>query len=262
MNVYALQSALYWQQPERNREYFEALIADCAANLDRRADLVVLPEMFTTGFAMTPETMAEPVTPDSGPTLDWMRRLSAQHNCAITGSVAVKQDDHYFNRLYWVSPEGETHYDKRHLFRMAGEHEHYRAGRERCVVPFRGLRFCLQVCYDLRFPVFSRNRNDYDVLVYVANWPEPRRHAWSSLLVARAIENLSFAIGVNRVGEDGNDIAYSGDSAIIDFKGQPLAQAREHHPEIIFATLEKSELEAFREKFPAMLDADEFDLQI
>ncbi len=254
MNIVALQSPLYWQEPEKNRDFFESLIADCASD----TDVIVLPEMFTTGFSMTPEAIAEAA---KGPTLDWLRRLAKQFDCAITGSVAVKENDGYYNRMYWVSPEGETHYDKRHLFRMAGEHEHYQAGRERCVIEFRGLRFCLQVCYDLRFPVFSRNRGDYDVLVYVANWPEPRRHAWSSLLTARAIENQCYVIGVNRVGDDGNGIPYSGDSAIIDFKGQTLAQGREHSPEQLRATLSKAELEAFREKFPAMLDADAFELK-
>ncbi len=256
MKVFALQSPLYWQEPEKNRDYFASLISDC-----RDADVIVLPEMFTTGFSMKPEQMAEPVSAESCATLDWLRELSRENQCAITGSVAVKDGDAYYNRMYWVSSEGETHYDKRHLFRMAGEHEHYSPGNKRCIVAFRGLRFCLQVCYDLRFPVFSRNRDDYDVLIYVANWPEPRRHAWSSLLVARAIENLSFVIGVNRVGEDGNGIPYSGDSAIIDFKGQPLAHAREHQPEVLQAELDKAALEAFREKFPAMLDADRFELK-
>ncbi|MBB3048502.1 putative amidohydrolase [Litorivivens lipolytica] len=253
MKVAALQTVLYWQDAEKNRAYFSELIAD---NAD--VDLIVLPEMFTTGFSMQPELIAEPA---DGPTLPWLQSLAAQHDCAITGSVAVADKGHYVNRMYWVSPDGHCHYDKRHLFRMAGEHEHYQPGSERKIVEYKGLRFCLQVCYDLRFPVFSRNRNDYDVLIYVANWPEPRRHAWSSLLTARAIENLSFVIGVNRVGEDGNGIPYSGDSAIIDFKGQPLASSRPHEPESLRATLDKTELMAFREKFPAHLDADDFSLK-
>ncbi len=252
MKVAALQSVLYWQDAQKNRDYFSGLIAD---NGD--ADLIVLPEMFTSGFSMQAEAIAEPA---DGPTLPWMQALAEKHDCAITGSVAVNDGARYVNRMYWVTPEDYTYYDKRHLFRMAGEHNHYHPGKSRKIVEFRGLRFCLQVCYDLRFPVFSRNRDDYDVLIYVANWPEPRRHAWSSLLTARAIENLSFVIGVNRVGEDGNGIPYSGDSAIIDFKGQPLASGRPHEPESLRATLDKDALMAFREKFPAMLDADAFTL--
>ena len=149
--------------------------------------------------------------------------MAQQHQIAICGSVAVQENNNYYNRFYWVSPEGESYYDKHHLFRMAGEHKHYAAGMERKIVEYQGVRICLQVCYDLRFPVYCRNRNDYDLLIFVANWPEARRHAWSSLLIARAIENQSYVIGVNRVGEDGNGINYSGDSVILDYLGQPLS---------------------------------------
>jgi predicted amidohydrolase len=253
MKIAALQSPLYWQDREANLTHFSDLIT----NLNE-VDLIVLPEMFTTGFSMTPELMAEPA---DGPSLQWLRKMVQQHNIAITGSVAVLEQGQYYNRMYWLSPNYETHYDKHHLFRMAGEHKHYAPGNERKIVEYQGFRFCLQVCYDLRFPVFCRNRNDYDALIFVANWPESRRHAWSSLLTARAIENQSYVIGVNRVGEDGNGINYSGDSVILDYLGQPLAETAANNPAILTADLSLAGLEGFREKFPAMLDADEFELR-
>jgi len=253
MKIAALQAPLYWQDREANLAYFSDLIDSIGV-----VDVLVLPEMFTTGFSMAPEQIAEPA---DGPSLRWLRDMSQQHNIAITGSVAVEENGNYYNRLCWVSPKGESHYDKHHLFRMAGEHTHYAAGNERKIVEYQGFRLCLQVCYDLRFPVFCRNRNDYDVLVFVANWPEPRRHAWSSLLTARAIENQSYVIGVNRVGEDGNGINYSGDSVILDYLGQPLAQTTAHTPAILTAELSLPELQSFREKFPAHLDADDFELR-
>ena len=214
--------------------------------------------MFTTGFSMAPEQIAEPA---DGPTLRWLRDIAQQHQIAICGSVAVQENGNYYNRFYWVSPEGKSHYDKHHLFRMAGEHKHYAAGMERKIVEYQGFRICLQVCYDLRFPVYCRNRNDYDLLIFVANWPEARRHAWSSLLTARAIENQSYVIGVNRVGEDGNGINYSGDSVILDYLGQPVANATANTPAILSAEISLPDLQAFREKFPAHLDADGFELK-
>lgn len=253
MKVAALQTHLHWQDREANLAHFSDMLDSIG-----EAELVVLPEMFTTGFSMAPEVIAEPA---DGPTLVWLREMARRHDIALTGSVAVRDGDHYYNRLYWVTPEADTHYDKRHLFRMAGEHQHYHAGQERKIVDYRGLRFCLQVCYDLRFPVFCRNRGDYDALIFVANWPEPRRHAWSSLLVARAIENQAYVIGVNRVGEDGNGVAYSGDSVILDYLGQPLGDAQPGTPALISADLSRDALLTFREKFPTHLDADRFDLK-
>ncbi|WP_373086827.1 amidohydrolase [Zhongshania sp.] len=253
MKIAALQSPLYWQDRDANLTYFSDLISSLG-----EVNLLVLPEMFTTGFSMSPEQIAEPA---DGPSLRWLRDMSQLHNIAITGSVAVEENGNHYNRLYWVSPEGESHYDKHHLFRMADEHLHYAAGSTRKIVEYQGFRLCLQICYDLRFPVFCRNRNDYDVLIFVANWPEARRHAWSSLLTARAIENQSYVIGVNRVGEDGNGINYSGDSVILDYLGQPLAQTTAHTPAILKAEISLAELHGFREKFPAHLDADEFELR-
>ncbi|WP_339677886.1 amidohydrolase [uncultured Zhongshania sp.] len=253
MKIAALQSTLYWQDRDANLAYFGDLIENIGT-----ADVVVLPEMFTTGFSMAPEHIAEPA---DGPTLHWLRDMAQQHQIAICGSVAVQENSSYYNRFYWVSPEGESHYDKHHLFRMAGEHKHYAAGMERKIVEYQGVRICLQVCYDLRFPVYCRNRNDYDLLIFVANWPEARRHAWSSLLTARAIENQSYVIGVNRVGEDGNGINYSGDSVILDYLGQPVANATANMPAILSAEISLPDLQAFREKFPAHLDADGFELK-
>ncbi len=253
MKIAAIQSPLNWQDRNANLAYFDAQL-DSASD----ADLVVLPEMFTTGFSMAPEEIAEPA---DGPTLQWLRKTARNRNMAITGSVAVREEGEHYNRMYWVSPTEEEHYDKRHLFRMAGEHKHYRAGLERKIVCYRGFRVCLQICYDLRFPVFCRNRNDYDVLIFVANWPASRAHAWSSLLTARAIENQSYVIGLNRVGTDGNGIDYSGNSVILDYLGQPLAQAFANTATILGAELSLDDLQRFREKFPAMLDADEFDLR-
>ncbi len=253
MKIAALQSPLYWQDRDANLAHFEGLIKSLAD-----VDLVVLPEMFTTGFSMASEQIAEPA---DGPTLSWLRETAQACQLAITGSVAVEDGGHYYNRMYWVSPDGEAYYDKRHLFRMADEHLHYRAGDSRKIVEFKGFRICLQVCYDLRFPVFCRNRNDYDILIFVANWPASRRHAWSSLLTARAIENQCYLVGVNRVGEDGNGIAYSGDSVVLDYLGQPLAHTGPETPAILQAEFSLEALQSFREKFPAMLDADRFELQ-
>lgn len=251
VTVCALQAPLHWQAPDANRHYFTEQMASLQA-----VDLVVLPEMFTTGFSMASAAIAEA---SDGPTLSWMREQAARLNAAVTGSVAVKDGNGFFNRLFWVEPDGSTtHYDKRHLFRMASEHHHYQAGHHRVIVPWRGLRFCLQVCYDLRFPVFSRNRGDYDVLIYVANWPAARAHAWRSLLPARAIENQSYVIGVNRVGQDGNGHDYSGESIILDYLGQPLQTAPANSATTLYCALDGIKLDAFRESFPAGLDADEF----
>lgn len=251
INVAALQSDLHWQSPEANRSHFAAQISQLA-----QVDLIVLPEMFTTGFSMASTDIAEP---NDGPTLSWMKTQARTTRAAITGSVAINDGGDYYNRMYWVEPDGRvTQYDKRHLFRMAGEHQHYSPGSQRVIVPWRGLRFCLQVCYDLRFPVFSRNRNDYDALIYIANWPAARAHAWKSLLPARAIENQCFVIGVNRVGKDGNGHDYSGDSVILDYKGNPIAAANTDSSQCIEATLDPADQEVFKEHFPSKLDADEF----
>ena len=259
LRVTLVQAGLAWHDPDANRRRFEQLLLPLASC----TDLVVLPEMFTTGFTMAATSVAEPA---AGPTVDWLRMMAARMNAVVTGSVATQDGNAHFNRLIWMRPGG-THesYDKRHLFRMAHEHEHYSAGTRRLLVDLGGWKICPMVCYDLRFPVWSRNRigtaTGYDVLVYVANWPERRRHAWQTLLRARAIENLSYCIGVNRVGKDGNEVSYTGDSAAIDFLGQPMTSAVESES-VQTVTLERASLDTFRSKFPAHLDADEFSLRL
>ena len=255
LRVTLVQQPLTWQNPSANREALAALLAPLAG----QTDLIVLPETFTTGFSMEVERIGEPA---GGPTTHWMRRLADQANAALTGSVVTEEGGKYFNRLLWATPGGELRsYDKRHLFRMGGENQHFTPGHAAWSVEWRGLRICPLVCYDLRFPVFSRRRPqlDYDLLVYVANWPATRSYAWTQLLKARAIENQSFVIGVNRVGVDGVGIPHSGDSVAHDFLGMPLASLG-NAPSVATVTLDGAALRAFREKFPAQLDADRFTL--
>ncbi|WP_213995155.1 amidohydrolase [Arsukibacterium sp.] len=255
IKVSLLQTELYWQDSAANLAHFSTLLAGLPPT-----DLVVLPEMFSSGFSMQSAEIAEA---EPGPGLAFLIDQAKALNAAITGSLAVKiADGAYVNRLYFVTPDGAvSYYDKKHLFRMTGEHQAYQAGQQRVIVRWRGMRFCLQVCYDLRFPVFSRNLNDYDVLIYVANWPAARRYAWTSLLVARAIENQAFVLGVNRVGQDGNDVHYSGDSVVIDYQGQLLAGLPKGEAGVLQATLDGSALAQYRQAFPAHLDADVFTLK-
>jgi omega-amidase len=256
LRVTLVQQPIAWQKPEENREHFGRLLAPLAG----QTDLVVLPEMFPTGFSMEAEKLAEPV---DGPTTRWMRSLSRKLSAAVTGSVITGDHGEHYNRMLWVTPDADPkHYDKRHLFRMAQEHHHFSPGNQALVVEWRGARVCPLVCYDLRFPVFARRRADleYDLLVYAANWPAVRQHAWVTLLKARAIENQSFVAGVNCVGTDGKDIQYVGGSAVHDFLGQPLLELGSE-AQVDTATLDLDALRAFRERFPAHLDADHFVLQ-
>ncbi len=247
---------LHWEDAAANREMFAHEIRSLAGN----TDLIVLPEMFNTGFSMNSERLAETM---DGPTVLWMRDQAKSSRAAIYGSAIITENGRYFNRGIFARPDGTiSQYDKRHLFRMAGEHQHFAAGMERVVVNWQGWRILLQVCYDLRFPVFSRNRNDHDLMLYVANWPEARRYAWSQLLIARAIENRSYVAGVNRVGMDGNGIHYTGDSVVLDPKGAMVAAAEPATLATINAVLHAAELQAFRKKFPADLDADDFELKL
>ena len=253
--VALVQSTLVWHDADANRAIFEGLLAP----LTGKADLVVLPEMFTTGFTMEPEAVAEP---PAGDTQLWMLSEAKRLDAAVTGSHACRDGDHHYNRLLWTTPDGAVrHYDKRHLFRMAGEHQRYSPGAELVVAHWRGVRFALQVCYDLRFPVWSRRRTayDYDVLIYVANWPAVRREAWRALLIARAIENQCYVVGVNRIGQDGKGLDYSGDSLVVDPRGQLLADPREASG-VAIARLDIAALNEFRDRFPAHLDADRFTL--
>jgi omega-amidase len=260
LRVTVVQTELVWEKPDQNRRLLDVKLAQLAG----KTDLVVLPEMFSTGFTMKPELVAEVA---NGPSIDWMREKARALQAVIVGSIATKDGDGYFNRLTWMRPDGShANYDKRHLFRMGREHEHYSEGAHRLIVELRGWRICPMICYDLRFPVWSRNRGDYDVLIYVANWPARRRHAWQTLLKARAIENLSYCIGVNRVGADGHGVEHSGDSEVLDFLGQvlplePMSQL-EGQAYIATAILSRDGLTEHRNRFPAHLDADEFDLRI
>jgi predicted amidohydrolase len=222
--------------------------------------VIVLPEMFTTGFSMDVEKVAEAA---GGPTSEWLAHKARELDAAITGSVMTKDGAHFYNRMFWAEPGVPLrHYDKRHLFRMANEHQRFTPGSASLAVSWRGFRICLLVCYDLRFPVFSRRRPEleYDLLIYSANWPAPRRQAWQALLRARAIENLAYVVGVNRVGTDGKNLPYAGDSVVHDFLGETLAQLGSD-PGVITVELDLPALRAFRERFPAHLDADRFTLE-
>ena len=253
MKITLIQTDLLWNDPVGNRARFEQKIAEAGS-----ADLIVLPEMFSTGFCTQPRLAAEPL---GGETLPWMKRIAQKTDCALAGSVAVEENGNYFNRFYFVKPDGSVfHYDKRHLFTYGGEHKEFTAGDKRVIVEYKGWRILLQICYDLRFPVWSRNRNDYDLALYTANWPTPRVDAWSALLRARAIENLCYVAGINRTGTDPN-CSYCGKSALLDFKGQTLADVEPGKEALLSAELDADALRDFRKNFPALQDADRFSLE-
>ncbi len=248
MKVTILQRDIVWGNPVLNVER-----ADAAIRALPDADLYILPEMFSTGFCTQPEGMAE--TADSD-TLHWMQRTAVVRNCAVAGSVAVGQDGKFYNRFYFVHPDGKVeHYDKKHLFTYGGEHLRFTAGQERVIVNYRGVRILLEVCYDLRFPIWARNRGDYDMIVYVASWPVPRIAAWSALLVARAIENQCYVAGVNRVGTDPT-CEYCGGSVVVDPYGQTIAACEYGKESTASAEIDMETLAAFRQKFPVLSDAD------
>ena len=256
LRVTLLQRMLHWEDAAANR----AMFGDAMAPLRGTTDLVVLPEMFTTGFTMRSAELAEGM---DGPTVNWMRAQAAALDAALYGSVIIAEDGHRFNRGLFVRPDGQvTVYDKRHLFRFANETDHYSPGRERVVVEWRGWRLLLQICFDLRFPVFARNRGDYDAILYVANWPEARRFPWSQLLIARAIENQCYVAGVNRVGMDGKGHHYSGDSVLIDPRGQCIASVAPSQEGAVTGVFEGDALLDFRAKFPVALEADAFELKL
>jgi predicted amidohydrolase len=255
LKISLIQTDLIWENPKLNRDKFTMLLKQ----LTGTTDIAILPEMFTTGFSMKPEHLAEPA---NGKTLEWMQKNANDFGFAICGSVMVKENDLYYNRFYFVEPNGKFHtYNKRHLFRMMDEHNHYQMGTERVIVNYLGWRIMPQICYDLRFPVWSRNQNDYDLLIYVANFPEARQMAWNKLLPARAIENLCYVAGVNRIGTDGNGIPFSGDSQVIDPKGQIVLETENSKETVATISLSLKELYDFRAKFPAHLDADGFTLK-
>ncbi|MET4105586.1 amidohydrolase [Hymenobacter sp. UYP22] len=256
LTVSFVQAALQWHDPAANRREMSRHIDEISIP----TDLIVLPEMFTTGFSMEAAALAEPM---HGPTLEWMQLVAEARDAVVTGSLIVQDEDRYYNRLLWVRPDGTvSFYNKRHLFTMAGEHHVYTAGTQRLLEEWRGWHICPLVCYDLRFPVWSRNPQEqpYDLLLYMANWPAARRTAWITLLRARAIENLAYTMGVNCVGVDGNGLAYTGDSALLDMRGEYLVEVGNQETSIT-RTLRRDELTAFRERFPALEDGDAFELR-
>ena len=252
MKIALLQSDIEWAMPCRNRFGAEAMMASAPG-----CDLYVLPEMFSTGFCTSPEGVAEPEPCDS---LKWMKDSAEMFSAAIAGSVAVEENGRFFNRFYFVTPDGNAvYYDKRHLFTYGGEHLKFTAGKERKIVEYKGVRILLQVCYDLRFPVWSRNRGDYDMALYVASWPETRADAWRQLLKARAIENQCFVAGVNRIGTDPSN-SYCGGTMLIDPYGKVIAECADGMESVAVAEISMEELAAFRQKFPVLDDADDFEL--
>jgi predicted amidohydrolase len=259
IKVAAVQADLVWEDHEANLMHFDHLLSE----LQGDPDLIVLPEMFNTAFSMKPEVFSEPV---DGPTLSWVQNKAKALNAAIVASWMVEEDGKYFNRLHFVYPDASFKtYDKRHLFRMGEENEHFSAGDDSLILEFKGWKIKPMVCYDLRFPVWAKNgfngeNYDYDLLIYIANWPAARSKPWRTLLAARAIENQSCLIGVNRIGKDevGND--YSGHSLIIDAKGEPMAQLEEWKEDVAYATLSYNDLYNFRSKFTVGLDWDRFQI--
>lgn len=258
LRITLLQSDLAWEDKDRNLLEFSRKIDAISVP----TDVVVLPEMFNTGFSMNTRALAEKM---DGKTISWMKQKASEKSVAICGSLIVEEDGKYFNRFVWTFSDGRVeHYDKRHLFRMAGENEYFTSGSERKILLYKGWRICPMVCYDLRFPIWSRNTDwengsnepVYDLLIYVANWPEARRYPWQILLKARAIENQCYAVGVNRVGKDGKQISYSGDSAVINPKGEELSAISEYTEQTTTATLNAAELNEFREKFKVWMDGD------
>ena len=250
-----LQVDLFWEDIQKNISLFEKKIEA----LPQEVDLIILPEMFSTGFSMNAKALAEPV---QGPTFQWMLKTAAERNAAMTGSIIVAENGNYYNRLYFVHPDGTFQkYDKRHTFTLAKENETYASGKERLIVEYKGWRICPLVCYDLRFPVWSRNTEDYDLLLYVANWPAARVAAWDTLLKARAIENMSYCIGVNRVGRDGKDLEYVGHSAAYDCLGKMISEAHDAVEFTEIVELDKQHLQETRSQLKFLQDRDKFKVQ-
>jgi len=252
LNITIIQPDIVWEDKEANLKRYEEDIA----GIKEKREVVVLPEMFSTGFSMQPEKLAETM---DGPSLKWMKETASRCRCILTGSLIIEEDGNYFNRLIWMQPDGVFGvYDKRHLFGYAGEDEHYTSGNKKLIVSVKGWKICPLICYDLRFPVWARNGQEhYDVLLYVANWPERRSLAWKTLLQARAIENQSYVVGVNRIGVDGKNIAYTGDSSVFSPLGEKLWQ-QSNTSCVHTITLDRETLEKVRTELPFLKDADRF----
>lgn len=266
MKVTLIQSSIHWEDRQKNLAHFDTLIS----SIKGQTDLIVLPEMFTTGFSMNPKKVSEA---SNGEGLAFLRKKAKEKNAVVMGSMAVEENSRFFNRLFWVEANGDLKtYDKRHLFRMAKEDEHYTAGEKKIIGEIKEWKVCPLVCYDLRFPVWSRNRFqlaggrgqeaggswDYDVLVYVANWPEVRSYPWKQLLIARAIENQCYVIGVNRIGNDGNGFGHSGDSVVLNPRGEVISMTKANEESVETIELDRNYLDEFRKNFPVGLDADNF----
>ena len=262
LTITLIQTALHWEDKAANL----AMLQQKIMSIEEKTELVVLPEMFSTGFSMKPQQFAEAM---DGDTVQWMKNVAKQKRIILTGSVIIEEDGNYYNRLIWMLPNGSHGcYNKRHLFGYAGEDEHYTPGSKRMITSVKGWRINTQVCYDLRFPVWARqsatdnenNEAEYDILLYVANWPERRNAAWQTLLTARAIENQCYVIGVNRVGTDGNNIHHCGNSMLIDALGNVL-YCKADEEDIFTITLHKKDLSDIRNKFPFLPDRDQFTIQ-
>ncbi|MCC8198312.1 MAG: amidohydrolase [Tannerellaceae bacterium] len=256
LRISMIQAPIIWEDRTENLGYY----GDLLKRISGKTDIAVLPETFSTGFTMNVTAVADTM---DGETLQTVKDWAKKYNTAITGSLIVSENNTYYNRAFFVTPDGEVwHYDKRHLFRMGQEDKSFSAGNQQLVVPYKGWNICLQICYDLRFPVWSRNvDNRYDLLIYVANWPEARRKVWKTLLQARAMENMAYVCGVNRVGVDGKGFNYRGDSLIYDPKGKKLADVGKRKEVTRTCILDKNELDEFRRKFPAWKDADQFNIR-
>jgi omega-amidase len=255
MKIALIQSDLYWEDIAENRNNFESKINQ----IDSNVDLIVLPEMFSTGFTMNAVEVAETM---EGETILWMKSLAKQKNCAITGSLIIKENNQYYNRMLFVFPSGEIqYYDKRHLFSLAGEDQTYTSGTEKVIVDYLGWKICLQICYDLRFPVFARNIENYDLLIYVANWPKVRTNAWDILLKARAVENLSYVVGVNRLGIDANNYEHIGHSQVVDFLGNYILEPQETQ-NVFVVELDKNIMLETRKKLDFLSDKDAFEIKV
>jgi len=251
MNITIIQPDIIWENKKENIKQYTKIISN---NTDNK-DIIILPEMFTTGFTMEPKKFAEKM---GGISTKWMIKMAETHDCAIVGSLIIEENGNYYNRLFFTQPNGIVdYYDKKHLFAFAGENNNYTPGNRKNIVDYNGWRINLMVCYDLRFPVWSRNQNDYDMIIYVANWPEQRNTAWKSLLQARSIENQCYVVGVNRVGKDGKNNNYSGDSSVFDPLGE-LVWRESNKVSYHTIKLDKNKVNETREQFPFYLDADKF----
>lgn len=255
LKIAILQADLVWQNAEQNRRNFSEKIHQ----INEQVDLIVLPEMFTTGFSMHPQKIGDTM---QGETVKWMRKTASEKNAAIAGSVIIFENNNFYNRFLFVHPSGEINfYNKRHLFTLAGEDKVYVAGKEKLIVEYKGWKICPLICYDLRFPVWARNTEDYDLLIYVANWPKIRIAAWDTLLKARAIENMCYTIGVNRVGVDPNNYEYNGHSAAFNCLGEQVAETTENKEETVVFTLDKNHISEIRNKLGFLNDRDTFEIK-